>query len=130
MGHTDRLDDELAKASFYVLSSRFEGLPMVMIEAMSHALPVVSFGCPTGPADVLTHGVDGLLVPPEDPDALADSMAKLMADDKLRADMGVAAVLTASSYGPDAVHPRWEALFTDLHGQRHPGGAAAKGQLA
>ncbi|MFF4521932.1 glycosyltransferase family 4 protein [Streptomyces bluensis] len=130
MGHTDRLDDELAKASFYVLSSRFEGLPMVMIEAMSHALPVVSFDCPTGPADVLTHGVDGLLVPPEDPDALADSMAKLMADEKLRADMGVAAVLTASSYGPDAVHPRWEALFTDLHGQRHPSGAAAKGQRA
>ncbi|MEV6595029.1 glycosyltransferase family 4 protein [Streptomyces acidicola] len=130
MGHTDRLDDELAKASFYVLSSRFEGLPMVMIEAMSHALPVVSFDCPTGPADVLTHGVDGLLVPPEDPDALADSMAKLMADEKVRADMGVAAVLTASSYGPDAVHPRWEALFTDLHGQRHPNGAAAKGQRA
>ncbi|MPY59865.1 glycosyltransferase family 4 protein [Streptomyces spongiae] len=130
MGHTDRLDDELAKASFYVLSSRFEGLPMVMIEAMSHALPVVSFDCPTGPADVLTHGIDGLLVPPEDPDALADAMARLMADEKLRADMGVAAVLTAASYGPDAVHPRWEALFTDLHGQRHATAGAAKGQHA
>ncbi|MFF1451097.1 glycosyltransferase family 4 protein [Streptomyces sp. NPDC058274] len=129
MGHTDRLDDELAKASFYVLSSRFEGLPMVMIEAMSHSLPVVSFDCPTGPADVLTHGVDGLLVPPEDPDALADAMSRLMADRRLRADMGVAAVLTASSYGPDAVHPRWEALFRELHAQRRPGGAV-KGQRA
>ncbi|MGW0823158.1 glycosyltransferase family 4 protein [Streptomyces sp. NPDC002845] len=128
MGHTDHLDDELAKASFYVLSSRFEGLPMVMIEAMSHALPVVSFDCPTGPADVLTHGVDGLLVPPGDPDALADAMAKVMGDEKLRADMGVAAVLTAASYGPDAVHPRWEALFTDLHEQRPTG--AAKGTHA
>lgn len=124
MGHTDRLDDELAKASFYVLSSRFEGLPMVMIEAMSHALPVVSFDCPTGPADVLTHGVDGLLVPPEDPDALADAMARLMADERLRADMGVAAVLTAASYGPDAVHHRWEALFTELHDRARPTGAA------
>ncbi|WP_030381650.1 MULTISPECIES: glycosyltransferase family 4 protein [unclassified Streptomyces] len=124
MGHTDRLDDELAKAAFYVLSSRFEGLPMVMIEAMSHALPVVSFDCPTGPADVLTHGVDGLLVPPEDPDALAGAMSKLMADERLRTDMGVAAVLTAASYGPDAVHPRWEALFTDLHRQRRRSGAA------
>ncbi|WP_200304694.1 glycosyltransferase family 4 protein [Streptomyces adelaidensis] len=125
MGHTDRLDDELAKASFYVLSSRFEGLPMVMIEAMSHALPVVSFDCPTGPSDVLTHGVDGLLVAPEDPDALADAMAKLMADEVLRADMGVAAVLTAASYGPDAVHHRWESLFTSLHEQRHGATAAA-----
>ncbi|WP_406333518.1 glycosyltransferase family 4 protein [Streptomyces sp. NBC_00203] len=124
MGHTDRLDDELAKASFYVLSSRFEGLPMVMIEAMSHSLPVVSFDCPTGPADVLTHGVDGLLVPPEDPDALADAMARLMADERLRAAMGVAAVLTAASYGPDAVHHRWEALFTELHEQARLTGAA------
>ncbi len=127
MGHTDRLDDELAKASFYVLSSRFEGLPMVMIEAMSHALPVVSFDCPTGPSDVLTHGVDGLLVPPEDPDALAQAMAKLMADESLRSEMGVAAVLTAASYGPDAVHPRWEALFTELHEQRLGTAGAAKG---
>ncbi len=127
MGHTDRLDDELAKASFYVLSSRFEGLPMVMIEAMSHALPVVSFDCPTGPADVLTHGVDGLLVPPEDPDALADAMARLMADEKLRADMGTAAVLTAASYGPDAVHPRWESLFTELSGAGGPSGPSSPG---
>ncbi|WP_060887700.1 glycosyltransferase family 4 protein [Streptomyces caniscabiei] len=131
MGHTDRLDDELAKASFYVLSSRFEGLPMVMIEAMSHALPVVSFDCPTGPADVLTHGVDGLLVAPEDPDALSDAMAGLMADEVLRADMGVAAVLTAASYGPDSVHHRWESLFTSLHEQRHGVTAgAAKGTHA
>ncbi|KPI10522.1 glycosyl transferase group 1 [Actinobacteria bacterium OK074] len=130
MGHTDRLDDELAKASFYVLSSRFEGLPMVMIEAMSHALPVVSFDCPTGPADVLTHGVDGLLVPPMDPDALADAMARMMSDEKTRAEMGTAAVMTAASYGPDAVHPRWEALFTDLHDQRRANSGAAKGQHA
>ncbi|WP_367045672.1 glycosyltransferase family 4 protein [Streptomyces sp. Je 1-332] len=121
MGHTDRLDDELAKASIYVLSSRFEGLPMVMIEAMSHALPVVSFDCPTGPADVLTHGVDGLLVPPEDPDALADALGRLMGDQELRSEMGTAALLAASAYGPDAVHPRWEALFGELS-ERHEQG--------
>lgn len=130
MGHTTRLDDELAKSSVYVLSSRFEGLPMVMIEAMSHALPVVSFDCPTGPADVLTHGVDGLLVPEQDPDALADALARLMGDAALRAEMGTAALLTAAAYGPDAVHPRWEALFTELttpDGKR-PATGAAEGQ--
>ncbi|MYT74032.1 MULTISPECIES: glycosyltransferase family 4 protein [unclassified Streptomyces] len=116
MGHSERLDDELAKASVYVLSSRFEGLPMVMIEAMAHALPVVSFDCPTGPSDVLTHGVDGLLVPEQDPDALADALSRLMADRELRTEMGTAALLTAAAYGPDAVHPRWEALFSELTG--------------
>jgi glycosyltransferase involved in cell wall biosynthesis len=114
MGHTDELEDELANASMYVLSSRFEGLPMVMIEAMTHALPVVSFDCPTGPSDVLTDGREGLLVPPKDTAALADALCRLMDDGALREKMGLAALETAHDYSPSAVHPQWEKLFTDL----------------
>lgn len=115
MGFTSHLDDELAQASFYVLSSRFEGLPMVMIEAMTHGLPVVSFDCPTGPAEVMTDSKEGLLVPPEDVDGLADAMSQVMTDEGLRADMGAAALMTArSSYSPEAVHPQWEMLFNEL----------------
>jgi glycosyltransferase involved in cell wall biosynthesis len=121
MGHSDRLDDELAKASFFVLSSRFEGLPMVLIEAMSHALPAVSFDCPTGPADVISDGVDGLLVPPEDVDALARGMLRLVEDPELRADLGTAAVKTATDYAPGRVHPQWETLFAELLAKRAPG---------
>jgi glycosyltransferase involved in cell wall biosynthesis len=116
MGHTTKLDEELANASCYVLSSRFEGLPMVMIEAMTHGLPVVSFDCPTGPAEVITDGKEGVLVPPGDIDGLADAMRQLMDDEGLRADMGAAALMTArSSYSPEAVHPQWETLFHELH---------------
>ncbi|EST37011.1 hypothetical protein N566_15295 [Streptomycetaceae bacterium MP113-05] len=114
MGQTKALDDELTKSSMYVLSSRFEGLPMVMIEAMTHALPVVSFDCPTGPADVLTDGQEGVLVPPEDVDALADAVIRLMDDRALREKMGRAALETAQNYAPSAVHPQWETLFTEL----------------
>ncbi|QBI53110.1 glycosyltransferase family 4 protein [Streptomonospora litoralis] len=114
MGHTDHMDDELAKSSFYILSSRFEGLPMVVIEAMAHALPVVSFDCPTGPADVITDGKDGLLVPPKNIDALAEAISKMMADRELRSAMGAEALKTAESYGPQTVHPMWEELFSDL----------------
>lgn len=114
MGQTQTLDDELAKSSMYVLSSRFEGLPMVMIEAMTHALPVVSFDCPTGPADVLTDGQEGILVPPEDVDAFADALCRLMEDKALREKMGKAALQTAQNYSPAAVHPQWETLFTEL----------------
>ncbi|MCF6525105.1 glycosyltransferase family 4 protein [Streptomyces sp. JJ36] len=122
MGHTTQLDDELAKASLYVLSSRFEGLPMVMIEAMAHALPVVSFDCPTGPADVLTDGKEGILVPPEDTDALADALIRVMDDRSLREQMGAAALSTAQDYAPSAVHPQWERLFTELTGGRGSSG--------
>ncbi len=114
MGQTRELDDELAKSSMYVLSSRFEGLPMVMIEAMTHALPVVSFDCPTGPADVLTDGKEGALVPAGDVDALADALCRLMDDKALREKMGTAALQTSHDYSPAAVHPQWEKLFTDL----------------
>lgn len=114
MGRTDQLDRELAKSSMYVLSSRFEGLPMVMIEAMSHSLPVVSFDCPTGPGDVLSHNIDGILVPPGDVEGLADAMQALVADVGTRRKMGTAARETATMYGPDAVTPQWEELFADL----------------
>ncbi|WP_329084132.1 glycosyltransferase family 4 protein [Streptosporangium sp. NBC_01469] len=117
MGRTDRLDEELAKASFYVLSSRFEGLPMVMIEAMTQALPVVAFDCPTGPADVLTPEVDGLLVPPRDVGALAAAMIRLIEDRGLRERMGAAAAVTARDYTPDVIMPLWENLFAELLGR-------------
>lgn len=114
MGHSRKLDEELAKASFYVLSSRFEGLPMVMIEAMTHGLPVVSFDCPTGPAEVITDGKEGFLLPPGDVGALANGMRRLIDDEGLRAEMGAAALTTARSYAPEVVHPRWETLFQEL----------------
>jgi glycosyltransferase involved in cell wall biosynthesis len=114
MGRTTRLDQELARSSIYALSSRFEGLPMVMIESMTHALPVVAFDCPTGPRDVLTDEVDGLLVPPEDVNALAAALDRLMADRDLRVRMGAAAAVTAGQYAPETVMPLWERLFTEL----------------
>ncbi|MEV5413419.1 glycosyltransferase family 4 protein [Thermopolyspora sp. NPDC052614] len=114
MGRTDRLDERLAEASLFVLSSRFEGLPMVLIEAMSHGLPVVGFDCPTGPADVIVHGENGLLVPPEDVDGLAEAMITLIRDRELRLCMGKAALRTVADYSPAAVMPRWHGLFTEL----------------
>nr|WP_240973726.1 glycosyltransferase family 4 protein [Nonomuraea sp. FMUSA5-5] len=113
-GRTDRLDKELTAASVYALSSRFEGLPMVMIEAMTHALPVVAFDCPTGPKDVLTDGVDGVLVPPRDVDALAAALNRIIADRDLRVRMGRAARRTSRAYAPEHVMPLWEDLFAEL----------------
>lgn len=118
MGFTPHLDDELAKASMFVLSSRFEGLPMVMIESMTHGLPVVGFDCPTGPADVLTDGREGLLVPPRDVGGLAVAMGQMMDDEGMRVDMGKAALAKSRMYAPEAVHPRWEELFAELAAER------------
>jgi glycosyltransferase involved in cell wall biosynthesis len=118
-GRTDRLEKELAESSVYVLSSRFEGLPMVMIEAMTHALPVVAFDCPTGPKDVLTDGVNGVLVPPRDVDGLAAALNRMIGDRELRVRMGKAAATASRAYGPETVMPLWEDLFSELaHGEK------------
>jgi glycosyltransferase involved in cell wall biosynthesis len=105
---------EMERASIYVLSSRFEGLPLVLLEAMSKGMAVVSFDCPTGPADVVDDHVNGLLVPPRDVDALAAGMTELIEDAELRRRCAAAAVETAREYTMDHVGPKWEALLRDL----------------
>jgi glycosyltransferase involved in cell wall biosynthesis len=114
LGAVERLDEQMAQSSMYVLSSRFEGLPMVMIEAMSLGLPVVSFDCPTGPGDVIEDGRSGLLVPPGDVDALAAAMLAVIEDPQRRSALGAGAAHRATDYALEAIGPRWEALIDRL----------------
>jgi O-methyltransferase len=114
MGYTPRLGDELAAASIYVMSSRYEGFPMVLLEAMSAGLPVVSYDCPTGPAEIVGQGVDGYVVPDGDEEALAGAITELIEDPAKRRAFGAAAVEKAARYEPDAVLARFEALLEEL----------------
>ena len=98
----------------FALSSRFEGFGMVVIEAMSRGLAVVSFDCPRGPGEIITDERDGLLVPPGDVGALAAALDRVMSDEALRARLGAAARHTAEAYRPEAIARRWEALLADL----------------
>jgi glycosyltransferase involved in cell wall biosynthesis len=113
MGFTASLHEEMARASLYVMSSRKEGFPMVLLEAMAVGLPVVSFDCPTGPRDIIREGVDGHVVPEADVDALAAAMGGLMADPQRRKAYGKAAVEGARRYDSAAIARRWEELFEE-----------------
>lgn len=117
------LAEEMARASIFVLSSRFEGFPVVLLEAMSKGMAVVSFDCPTGPAEVVDDRRNGLLVPPRQVEALAAAMLVLVEDPDLRRSCGQAAFETAQSYKMDSIGPRWEELLTELEAARTTGSA-------
>jgi len=125
MGATRHLGEELAKASLFALSSRFEGFGMVILEAMSKGLPVVSFDCPRGPGEIIHHGEDGLLVPAEDVDALAAALLELMGDEARRRWMGERAVATAAGYGIERIGALWDDLIATLERERAGAHAAA-----
>lgn len=102
------------RAAIYVMSSRYEGLPMVLLEAQAAGLPIVSFACPCGPSDVVTDGRDGFLVPAGDTDALAARLLTLMRDPALRQRMGAAAYANSARFSTEAVMGQWERLFDSL----------------
>jgi glycosyltransferase involved in cell wall biosynthesis len=109
-----RLRARMREASIYVLSSRFEGFPLVLIEAMEAGMGVVAFDCPTGPGDIIEDHRNGLLVPPKDVDALGAALLEMIEDDDLRRRCAAAAAETARGYTMEAVGPRWDALLADV----------------
>jgi len=117
-GVTSQLDQVFNQSGMYVLSSRKEGLPMVLLEAMTAGLPPVAFDCPTGPAEVIKNGVNGLLIAPEDPAALAAGICEMIENPDRRRAMGAAALETSAQYSMPVVREAWETLFTDLAARR------------
>lgn len=98
----------LRQAAFFVLSSRWEGFPMVLLEALACELPVVSFDCPSGPSEVVKHGANGLLVPAEDVDQLAVAMRRMIDEETTRERMRGRAVQSVHRFSLDTIMTEWE----------------------
>ena len=101
----------LASTTIFVLSSRHEGFPNALIEAMAAGIPVIATDCPVGgPRAMIASGLDGLLVPPGDVAAMAAALARLMRDPALRRRLGSAAVKSAQRFAEPAIMAQWTGL--------------------
>ena len=108
------VEDEYMKSSILVQPSRTEGFGLVIVEAMSCGLPVVSFDCENGPRSIITNGEDGFLIPPFDVEMFANSLMRLMSDDDLRESMGEKGKQNSQRYDIDIVGQQWKRLFDEL----------------
>jgi glycosyltransferase involved in cell wall biosynthesis len=118
---TDQLGARMREASVYVLSSRYEGFPLILLEAMSAGLAVVAFDCPTGPGEIVTDGANGLLVPPKDVAALAAALDRVMSDESLRRRLATAAPASVVPYSAEALGRRWEEVLRGADGPADAG---------
>ena len=106
--------EKYCNSSMLLLTSLFEPFGLVLPEAMSCGLPVVAFDSPYGPADIITDGVDGLLINNRDVNEFANRVCQLIEDRELRVRIGQASVKSAQHYRADLIMPKWKELFERL----------------
>jgi glycosyltransferase involved in cell wall biosynthesis len=98
-------------SSIYALPSRWEGLPMVLIEAMSQGMACIAFDCFTGPGDIITNRLDGILIEDQDINQFVCGLSELIENQDLRLSLGTNAIETSKKYLPEKIVKRWRNLI-------------------
>jgi glycosyltransferase involved in cell wall biosynthesis len=112
---TKNIISEYLNSSIYVMSSRYEGFPMVLLEDMSCGLPCVAFNCPDGPLEIITDNEDGFLVGNGNIQEMAEKIMLLIENEDLRKKMGIKAKENVKRFSPDIIMKEWDNLFQQLN---------------
>lgn len=107
--------EKYQESSIFVLSSRFEGLPLVLMEAMSTGLPSVSFACPCGPRDIIHDEEDGILCENGNIQQLAAGICRLIEDEQLRKEMGRKAAQNIQRFSLENIMTHWDDMLQEIH---------------
>ncbi len=114
MGALKEIEKAYSSASVFVMTSKHEGLPMVLIEASTFRIPLVSYDCPYGPREIIENGKNGFLIEPNNKQSMINSLNLLIENVSLRKEMGEMAYQNAMKYTPDYIMPQWVKLFNEL----------------
>jgi glycosyltransferase involved in cell wall biosynthesis len=113
-GVTIDVASQLENASVFVLSSRYEGMPMILGEAMISGVPPVAFACPSGPKDMIRNGEDGFLVENGNVEQLAEKISYLIEHESIRKSMGCQARANIKRFQIENIAHKWDLLFKGL----------------
>ena len=111
LGFRSDVKELMSRSEVYCLSSRVEGLPMGLLEAMNVGCCCVSFDCITGPGEIIVNKTNGLLVNPEDVQGLAESLSYVIENETIRKEIAIEASQSVKKYSVKNVVDRWEILF-------------------
>ncbi|WP_341659293.1 glycosyltransferase family 4 protein [Vibrio sp.] len=111
-GKTHDIKSEYLKSDFLVMSSRYEGFGMVLVEAMECGLPCIAFNCPTGPSDIIVHNVNGFLVDQGDEKSFLEGISVLSLDYQHRAKLGSNAKISVEKFKVAHIIEKWEKLLS------------------
>jgi glycosyltransferase involved in cell wall biosynthesis len=110
-GHVVDVPRWLAHASVFALCSKYEGLPLALLEALACGVPAVAMDCPSGPREILQDGADGLLTPEGDELAFQEALARMLTSPELRAEYATRGRQRAEHYSAERIIPMWESLL-------------------
>lgn len=113
-GSTTQIKDILLDSTIFLLSSLWEGMPLVILEAMTCGLPVLSYKCPSGPADLIIDGENGFLIPQGSESLFADRIIEIIKNKELRSKMGQNSKKLSNNYNLENIMFKWQNLFTQL----------------
>lgn len=117
-GNTNDIRKELLDSSCLVMSSRFEGFPMILLEGLATGLPIVSYDCPKGPSEIVTAGVNGYLAEVGDTATLAEGICRVIADEGLRRRFGAESKRRSGEFTLEKTMRKWDTLFKGVMNSR------------